>query len=129
MEDRVPSRRPSWLDPRLPWKLLLILAMLLLFAIGNFVNALSLLQTGPAAVAGFYFASVVLYLLPVYGLYRLKGWARLLQMFLSLSNVISGGAAMLRGQLFDGMFNIVIYGLIAIYLLSDEARGLFKKAA
>lgn len=127
MGDNLPSRRPSWLSPRVPWKLLLVLAFLILFAIGNFFTALALLQAGSVSAAVFYFFSVFLYLLPAYGLYKLKRWARLLQLVLSLANVLLGAAVMINGNLFTGMINIVIYGLTAIYLLSDECRSLFKQ--
>jgi hypothetical protein len=130
MEDnQITSRRPSWLSPHLSWKLLLVLALLCLNALGNVLSAFVQLQTGNLSGAAIYIFTAALYLLPAYGLFKLKNWARLLQLTLSILFVVQGIVVMINGYMFLGMINVVLHGLTAIYLLSDECRKLFKKAA
>jgi hypothetical protein len=107
--------------------LLLVLALLVLNAFGNLFSAFVQLQTNNLSGAAIYIVTVALYLLPAYGLFKLKNWARLLQLTFSLIFVVQGAVVMISGYLFLGMVNVVLYGLTAIYLLSDECRHLFKK--
>lgn len=126
-ENKAPWFRPAWLNPNLTIKLILILVFLSLNALGNVFNALSHVKLQNLQGFTVYLLSAFLYILPVYGLYHLKRWARLLQLTLSLSFVILGILQMAGGGLLGGMITIVLHGLIAIYLLSDEGRSLFKK--
>ena len=122
-EKKTPSRRLAWLSPTV--KLLLIVAFLCLNALGNLITAFAQFGVQNMYGALIYLLTFVLYLVPAYGLYRLKKWARLLQLTFSILFVLQGLIVMLSGQLFLGMVNIVLYGLTAIYLLSEECRTLF----
>ena len=124
-EKKIPSRRLTWLSPSVTIKLLLIIAFLGLNAIGNLISAFSQFGTHNMYQVSIYLLTFILYLVPAYGLYRLKKWARLLQLTFSIMFVIQGMLVMLSGQMFIGMVNIVLYGLTAIYLLSEECRKLF----
>lgn len=125
--DQKPSRRPAWLSPHLSWKLLLVIALLVLNSFGNLYSAFVQLQANNLSSVAIYLVTVVLYLLPAYGLYKLKRWARLLQLTFSIIFVVQGAVVMISGYMFLGMVNVVLYGLTGIYLLSDECRNLFKK--
>lgn len=127
--DQLPSHRTSWRKPHLTWKLLLILAFLGINAISNVLTAFIQLQTGNLNNAIIFTVTAALYMLPAYGLYKLKKWARLMQMILSLIFLIQGIIMMVQGLLFMGMINVVLYGLTAIYLLGDECRNHFKNPA
>jgi hypothetical protein len=126
--DQKPSRRPAWLSPHLSWKLLLVLALLVLNAFGNLFSAFVQLQANNLSAAAIYLVTFALYVLPAYGLFKLKNWARLLQLTFSIIFVVQGAFVMFSGFMFLGMVNVVLYGLTGIYLLSDECRHLFKES-
>jgi len=122
---KMPSRRPSWLNPSITFKLLFIVAFLCLNAIGNLFIAFAQFGSQNMSEVLIYLLTFILYLVPAYGLYRLKRWARLLQLTISIIFVIQGLIIMASGQIFVGMINVVLYGLTAIYLLSEKCRKLF----
>ena len=124
-EKKAPSPRPTWFNPSATFKLLLIVAFLCLNAVGNLITAFAQFRVENMYGAMIYLLTSVLYLVPAFGLYRLKKWARLLQLTFSILFVLQGLIVMLSGQLFLGMINVVLYGLSAIYLLSEECRQLF----
>lgn len=127
--DQLPSHRTSWRKPHLTWKLLLILAFLGIHAVSNVLAAFMQLLTSNLQNTLIFIITAALYILPAYGLYNRKKWARLMQMILSLIFVIQGIVMMVNGVMFMGMINVVSYGLIAIYLLGDECRTQFKTPA
>ena len=124
-EKKMSSRRPTWLSPGVTFKLLLIVAFLCLNAVGNLFSAFAQFRSQNIYGVLIYFLTFVLYIVPAYGLYRLKKWARLLQLIFSIIFVIQGLFVMISGQMFMGMINVVLYGLSAIYLLSEECRNIF----
>ena len=120
-------QRPRWIKSGLPVKMILVIVFLGLNAVGNLLTAF--IQLGTQNIQGFviYLVTGALYAGPAYGLYHIKRWASFLQLVLSIMFMLQGGFLMLSGYLLLGMINVVLYGLTAIYLLSDESRNLFKK--
>ncbi|MGL5514177.1 MAG: hypothetical protein ACRDBM_13200, partial [Sporomusa sp.] len=73
----------------------------------------------------------LLYAVPAIGLLKLKRWARLLELVISIIFVIIGFIVMFGHNMTMGVITLVPHGLIAIYLLSDDCRrafGLISKA-
>jgi len=123
------SGRPQWLalfHPDLTWPLIVIIGYLLLVAIGNLLAAYNNLVTqANVMVAAVNLISMLLYVLPAYGLAKLKRWARFAELTLSIMSVLLGIVLMIQGILGMGVLVIVPHGLIAIYLLSDNCRRIF----
>ena len=106
--------------------LIAIIAYLFLIAIANLIATYHSISTEQDLItAGGSIISVVLYALPAYGLMKLKRWARLMELSISLLSVGLGIVLMLAGMLGSGVLIIIPHGLIAIYLLSDKCRRAF----
>lgn len=128
------TQRPSWwsfIHPDLTFRLLLTAGFLLLIAIGNIFGIhQGLINNDPIAAANAFIATTI-YAVPAAGLLKLKRWARIIEIFLSIVFVIIGFIVMFGYNMTMGIATIVPHGLIAIYLLSDECRrafGLIKPA-
>lgn len=110
----------------LTFKLRLVLAVLIINAMTNFYSMLIYLGGQNFHSVLVHLLTAALYLGPAYGLYQQRNWARLLQITFSLIFVAHGMILMIGTNMLAGMLNIVTYGLIALYLLSDECRNQFK---
>ncbi|MDF2570709.1 MAG: hypothetical protein K0R55_2313 [Sporomusa sp.] len=126
--------KPSWwsfLHPDLTFRLLFIIGFLLLVAIGYVFGVYNgLVQNNPSATLNAAVA-VLLYAVPAVGLLKLKRWARLFELALSMVFVIIGFIVMFGYNMTMGVITIVPHGLIAMYLLSNDCRrafGLISKA-
>jgi len=71
-EKKAPSPRPTWFNPSATFKLLLIVAFLCLNAVGNLITAFAQFRVENMYGAMIYLLTSVLYLVPAFGLYRLK---------------------------------------------------------
>lgn len=119
-----PKRWSFWslLHPNLTFRLLLIIIFLSLVAIGNaFAIYDSVIKQDTAALL-YAFISTLIYAVPAYGLFKLKPWARLMELILSVIMVILGIVMVLFESFITGIFIIVTHGLIASYLVSKECK-------
>lgn len=122
------NTRPNWLqrfNPDLTIGLLaiiLVLALLTAFSIINIVAGLFAQQPALALYSAF---ATAMYGISAYGLFRLKRWARFLQLFLSILSFLSGIVTMFSQSMGTGILTVIIHGLIAIYLLTDDCRRSF----
>ncbi len=126
--------KPAWwsfFHPDLTLRLLLVSCFLLLIAIGNAFGIYDGLMHNNPAAAFYSFAACLLYAIPAIGLLKLKRWARLVELGLSILFVILGFIVMFGYNMTMGLMTIVPHGLVAIYLLTDDCRrafGLIVKA-
>lgn len=120
--------RPSFLSffhPDLTVRLIIIIIFLLLIAIGYVFGIYDgLVNNNPTAVFNS-FVAVLIYAIPAFGLLRLKRWARLFELGLSILFVITGLVILFGYSLTMGIMTLVPHGLIAIYLLSNDCRRAF----
>lgn len=119
-----PKRWSFWslLHPNLTFRLLLIIIFLSLVAIGNaFAIYDSVIKQDTSALL-YAFISTLIYAVPAYGLFKLKPWARLMELILSVIMVILGIVMVLFESFITGIFIIVTHGLIASYLVSKECK-------
>lgn len=122
------NTRPTWLqrfNPDLTIGLFAVIVVLALFAVGSFVGIAAGVFTKQPGVIMTSALTMAMYLVPAWGLYRLKRWARFMQLFLSIMSLISGFITMFSQNMGLGVLTIVIHGLIAIYLLTDDCRRSF----
>jgi len=130
------SYRPSWLaffHPNLTLGLIIIglflsfIAVLSLFGIYDAAtkgNSVEMMQSG---------FRMLLYAVPAYGIFRLKKWARKLELFLSVFLVILAAFLVViylmdnseSALLVMGIVIMIIHGSIAKYLLSSRCRQVF----
>ena len=103
-----------------------IILVLLFFAAANLFS--SLFSLASQNVKGFivYFVIAVIYAVPAYGLLNLNKWARLFQLASSLFMVITGFISIYGGNRLVGSISIIIHGLIAMYLLTENCQQVFK---
>ena len=122
----------SFLHPNLTLRLIIVIIFLLLIAIGYAFGIYDgLVHNNPTATFNSFIA-VLLYAIPAFGLLRLKRWARLFELGLSILFVIIGLVIMFGYSLMMGIITLVPHGLIAIYLLSNDCRrafGMIEKEA
>lgn len=119
----------SWLkifDPKLTFSLIIIIIYLFLVALGNMLSVYNTIVSQDYSNLLNQILSVVLYLVPAYGLLKLKNWARLAEIAISGFAVILGFLLMLIESLGAGAFIIVTHCLIAIYLLKTESKNIYK---
>lgn len=122
----MPRRLWGFAAPKITNVLIAIILVLLLHAVVNlFSSVFSLFSQN---LQGFlvYLVIAVIYAVPAYGLLNLNRWARLFQMAASLFLVITGLFSIFGGNRVVGAIAVVVHGLIAMYLLSDNCQQLFK---
>jgi hypothetical protein len=124
-------RFPSWLSflhPNLTPRLVLVSFFLSLIAIGNLFGVYDGLtkQDNNAALTSL--LAALLYGIPAYGLLRLKPWARLTELTLSILFALLGVVMALFDNIGIGIFVIIAHGWIAWYLQTDECKKVFKAA-
>ncbi|HWR43090.1 hypothetical protein [Sporomusa sp.] len=128
------TERPSWwsfLHPDLTLRLLFIIGFLLLVAIGYAFGVYDGLVQKNLTAAFNSLGALLLYAVPAVGLLKLKRWARLFELILSLIFVVIGFIVMFGYNMTMGVITIVPHALIGMYLLSDDCRrafGLISKA-
>lgn len=115
----------SFLHPDLTLRLLIVVAFLLLIAIGYSFGIYDGLLHDDFTAAFNSFLAFLLYAIPAFGLLRLKRWARLFELLLSIIFVVIGFVIMFGYNMTMGIMTLVPHGLIAIYLLSNDCRGAF----
>ncbi|WP_371371192.1 hypothetical protein [Sporomusa aerivorans] len=128
------AEKPSWrsfIHPDLTLRLMFVVIFLLLIALGNAFGVYDGLVHNNIPAAFYAFAAFLLYTVPALGLLKLKRWARLFELVISILFVVLGFIIMFSYNMTMGLMTIVPHGLIAIYLLSDDCRrafGLITKA-
>ena len=111
-------------DTTLP--LLLTVGFFLLNACGFFFDAYyKLNEEGATSAMVVSLITGVRYAIPAAGLVRMKRWARLAEIILSIIAVATGAVLLLAGALGGGLFSIIIHGLIIYYLFSEKCRRAF----
>lgn len=121
----------SFLHPDLTLRLLIIIGFLLLVAIGYAFGIYDGFIHNDTTATFNSLAALLLYAIPAWGLLKLKRWARLFELVLSIIFVVIGFIVMFGYNMTMGVITVVPHGLIAIYLLSDDCRrafGLINKA-
>lgn len=119
------------LDPRMSFPLLLIVVFLCLVSVGSIVGAYTfLVKTPGAANAGTLglamLIAAALNLTLAYGLFRIKPWARLGQLILSGIIYTKGMILFIfAGQHLPDLADLVIHGLIILYLMSRRCKTIF----
>ena len=113
------------INPKLTLRLLIIIVFLALTAIGNAFGMYESItkQNFPEALNSA--CSVLIYAIPVYGLVKLKRWARMLELILSALLVILGLILLSSYSIVIGSFITITHGLIAGYLLTSECKRAF----
>lgn len=114
-------------DPKLTLGLIIIIIYLFLVTLGNLLAVYNTIISHSYADLLPQVLSVVLYLVPAYGMLKLKNWARVAEIIISILAVILGFFIMFAASLGSGVFIIVTHGLIAIYLLKAECSTIFRQ--
>lgn len=119
-----PNRWSFWslLHPNLTFRLLIIIIFLSFVALGNAFGVYDSIIKHDTSALLYALVSTVLYAVPAYGLFKLKSWARLLELVLSVIMVALGVVMVLFESFITGIFIIVTHGLIASYLVSKECK-------
>lgn len=120
--------KPAWwsfIHPDLTLRLLIVVMFLLLIAIGYAFGIYDGLSKNDTTAALNSFAALLLYAIPAFGLLKLKRWARLFELILSIIFVVIGFIVMFGYNMTMGVITVVPHGLIAIYLLSNDCRRAF----
>jgi len=112
----------SFFPPALTTRLMLVAFFLLLIAFGYAFGIYDGLIHNNLNAAFNSFIAVLLYAVPALGLLKLKRWARLFELGLSILFVILGFIIMFGYNMTMGVITIVPHGLIAVYLLSKDCR-------
>jgi hypothetical protein len=123
MTDR-PNHRSLWslLHPNLTVRLLIIIIFLSLVALGNVFGIYDSIINQDTTALLYACVSTFLYAIPAYGLFKLKPWARLMELTVSVIMVALGMVMILFDSLMSGIFIVVSHGLIAAYLVSNECK-------
>lgn len=122
------SQRPlgwsfwSRIPPNLTWRLLVIIVFLGLIALGNIFSAYDRIINNDMMTALYASISVLFYVIPAYGLFKLKTWARTFELIFSFILVALGFIMLIFDSLISGLFIITTHGLVALYLLSNECK-------
>lgn len=114
-------------DPKLTLGLIIIIVYLFLVALGNLLAVYNTIVSHSYADLLPQALSVFLYVGPAYGMLKLKNWARITEIAISILAVILGFFIMFAVSLGSGVFIIVTHGLIAIYLLKTECATIFRQ--
>lgn len=115
----------SFFPPALTSGLITVVIFLFIIAIGYAFGIYDgLVHNNPNAAFNS-FVAVLLYAIPAFGLLKLKRWARLFELGLSILFVIIGLVIMFGYSMTMGVMTVVPHGLIAIYLLSKDCRQAF----
>lgn len=115
----------SFFPPALTARLMLVAFFLLLIAFGYAFGIYDGLIHNNLNAALNSLIATLLYAVPALGLLRLKRWARLFELGLSILFVILGFVIMFGYNMTMGVLTIVPHGIIAIYLLSKDCRKAF----
>lgn len=115
----------SLVHPALTLGLIIIIIFLFIIALGYAFGIYDGLVHNNLSGALNSFIAVLLYAIPAFGLLRLKRWARLFELVLSILFVIIGLVVMFSYNMTMGIITLVPHGLIAIYLLSKNCRQAF----
>ena len=115
----------SNIKPNMTFRLLLIIFFLVLIALGNLVSVFECLKKNDVYGVILYVFVVLIYIIPAYGIFQLKPWARKIEIILSVISFIFGIIIMLLSSLGIGLLVMTIHGLILAYLLSKECRKAF----
>jgi hypothetical protein len=112
-------------NPNLTIRLFIIITFLSLIAIGNIFGIYDgmVQQNNTATLQAI--AAMLLYAIPAYGLFTLKPWARLLELFKSILLVILGFLMVLFDNIGTGSLVMIIHGMIASYLITTECKHAF----
>ncbi|HWR40430.1 MAG TPA: hypothetical protein VN611_13100 [Patescibacteria group bacterium] len=122
------SRQTSWLSflhPDLTFRLVLIAGFLSLITLSSLVGIYDGLARNDTAEALQSLFRALLYGIPAYGILKLKAWARIMELVIAIFCVVLGFILMFSVNMTFGVIMVVIHGLIAIYLLSEECRRAF----
>ncbi len=119
------SLRWYMLNPNLTFKLIIIIIFLSLIAIGNGFGVYENIVEQNITEAVNSLVSVLIYAIPAYGLLKLRPWARIAELALSILLVMLGTVLMLFYSVAIGAFIVITHGLIAAYLLTNECKQIF----
>ena len=121
-------------DPKTPTPLKVIITLLALFYASNII------LSAVAAINGLYslfivnFIVTTIFLIPLYGLWKIKRWGRFAFLFLSLltvvlsaANIYSGMGEGSRDKIINSAVGLILNGALAAYLLSDGCVRVFAK--
>lgn len=120
--------RPFWFSlfhPRLTGGIIAVAVFLALQMVANLFGLVATFGQQNFSGAALHLVAAALFGLPAYGLLKLNRRARLIAIVVCLLMMVQGGIAMLFISLFEGMLTVVLYGLAAIYLLSEKCRKVF----
>lgn len=99
------------------------------FLVAAFFCVLSLIALLNGNLFGFFdgIVGALLFGLPAYGLLKLNRWARLFQLIASMLLLLLGLLMIYGKNMVFGPVLVIIFGLIAIYLLSEPCLRIFKR--
>ena len=128
--------RPSWwgwFHPSLTWQLIVIVLFLTLVTLSSIAGIIGGMQGGDTVEAASSAVRAMIFGLPAYGLFRMRRWARKMELMLAIFAVALGLILIFIGVsqpqnreiIPVGAFIVAIHGLIAIYLLSAGCRRAF----
>jgi uncharacterized membrane protein (DUF2068 family) len=112
----------SKLNPNLTFKLLLIIIFLALIAFLNVFGVYDNFVKHDMNAALLSLLTICLYIIPAYGLFKLKKWARSFEIVFSFVCLILGVIMLLFESIVSGIFIMTTHGLIVMYLLSKECK-------
>lgn len=123
---------PSWLSflhPNLTPRLVIIALFLSLITVGNIFGMYDGFTTQDNNTVMTSLLAALLYGIPAYGLLRLKPWARLTELIVSILVALLGIVMALFDNIGIGIFVMITHGWIAWYLQTNECKKIFKAAA
>ncbi|MEG6585475.1 hypothetical protein [Dendrosporobacter sp. 1207_IL3150] len=113
------------LNEQLTFRLLMIITFLTLIGTGNIVGIyVAYVKNSIIEIISSLIASAV-YLVPAYGLIKLRPWARQLELLLCSIFVLLGLVVLVFDSIFLGVIIIMVHGLIALYLATNECKNIF----
>jgi len=113
-------------SPEVSNGLIAIAFVLLLYVARHIYLSLFFFVNQNFAFGFIYLTVALLYAVPAVGLLQLKSWARIFQLVASLYFVINGVFVIIKGNMLEGALSMILFGLIAIYLLTEKCQLLFK---
>lgn len=125
------SKKSFWQKVFHPEATLPIIAIIIYLTLMTIANLLgfygTMIENPNATLAGMSFVAVLRFAIPAYGIAKLKKWARLTELVLSVLSVLAGLGAIFSGLLLLGILNIAFHGFIIYYLSSPEGRRIVSR--
>ncbi len=125
------KNRPWWwtaIHPDLTIQLLLIVIYLTVATIGNFLGLYESIKNQDSTSLYSSIISILLGIIPAWGLFNLRSWGRYLELGISgLIVIFFGPVIAFFENIFVGLGLMIIHGLIVSYLISAKCQKLFVK--